>query len=171
MTDNEIIKALECMASVNENGLCYAEQENIKRMKEGKPYIVCSNIKDEKFECCPHYQEPFDTCMDDGSHQKALQSALDIITRQKAEIERLKEHLKEVCSCYHRMESLYNLKCKELDISDRLLERNKSEAIKEFAERLKEKSFYCARTDGKDNFMVLEMDIDNIVKEMVGERE
>ena len=45
----------------------------------------------------------------------------------------------------------------------------RAEAIKEFAERLNEKAYYCEKKDGKDNFVVDEMVIDNLVREMVGE--
>ena len=55
---------------------------------------------------------------------KIKQLALDLITRQKAEIERLTETSKEVTSCFHRMESLYNIKCMELKVA-------KSEAIED----------------------------------------
>lgn len=47
----------------------------------------------------------------------------------------------------------------------------KSEAIKEFAERLKEKSFKTIRNYGLTKDVVEVCDIDNLVKEMVGEKE
>lgn len=54
---------------------------------------------------------------------------LDLIHRKNAEIERLKKSLEEAVSCFNRMESIYKIKCKELEIA-------KSEAIKEFAEEI-----------------------------------
>lgn len=47
----------------------------------------------------------------------------------------------------------------------------KSEAIKEFAERLKEKSFKTIRNYGLTKDVVEVCDIDNLVKEMVGGKE
>lgn len=47
----------------------------------------------------------------------------DLINRQKAEIEKLKEASEEAVSCFHRMESLYNIKRMELKVA-------KAEAIK-----------------------------------------
>lgn len=160
MTNNEIIKALECMASVNENGLCYAEQENIKRMKEGKLCVVCGNIENETYECCPFYQVPLDTCMDDGCQQKALQLAIDLINRQKAEIERLEKAAKDFEECFHRMDSLYHIKCMELKVA-------RAEAIKEFAKRLKESVEYIPWCD----YAPVQRCIDDLVKEMERERE
>lgn len=74
----------------------------------------------------------------------------DRINRQEAEIERLKEKNRLACQC-----------------TPKAIRRAKSEAIKEFAERLKEKMFcedflLCEPCDMADI-------IDNLVKEMVGE--
>lgn len=55
--------------------------------------------------------------------------AADFIQRQKAENERLTETSEEAVSCFHRMESLYNIKCMELKVA-------KTEAIISFAKRL-----------------------------------
>lgn len=55
---------------------------------------------------------------------ETLERTLDLINSQKAENEKLKEASKEAVSCFHRMESLYNIKCMELKVA-------KAEAIKE----------------------------------------
>ena len=111
MTDNEIIKALEC---------CKFQTKT-----------HCSE--------CPIF--PWSDC-----HAMVVRNALDLINRQKVEI----DNYKKPCS----FEAFANIR---------------TEAIKDFAERLKEKAYYCEKKDGKDNFVVDEMDIDNLVKEMVGE--
>ena len=77
--------------------------------------------------------------------QEVISEAIDLINRQKAEIERLK----------HRKT--------ELQIRNQELQHEKSEAIKEFAEKLKEKSWIgmwetVAHVDVDE--------IDNLVKEM-----
>ena len=76
-----------------------------------------------------------------------LENALDLINRQHAEIDRLKEFIVETRRCD-----------KEI----------KSEAVKEFAEKLKNKWFdehYDSPNIDFDDF------IDNLLKEMVGEEE
>ncbi len=52
-----------------------------------------------------------------------------LIKTQSAEIERLQKAGEEAVSCFTRMESLYKIKCKELEVA-------KSEAIKEFEDEL-----------------------------------
>lgn len=91
--------------------------------------------------------------------QITANSALDLINRQKAEIERLE---KELMKCKLEKEMLY-----------RTVEEIKSEAIKEFAERLKEKISDCHIVNdgeycGFDCGDVHEC-IDNTLIEMVGE--
>lgn len=85
--------------------------------------------------------------------------ALNLINRQKAEIERLQESGKEAISCFTRMESLYKIKCKELEVA-------KSEAIKDFAERLKECSYTYSDICGYKSTVIDVADIENLVKEM-----
>lgn len=84
---------------------------------------------------------------------------LDLINRQKAEIKELKNY---VNSCKSGKE--YWVKC--------LLEKP-NEAIKEFAERLKQHKRKMRDFDLNDEFWdyaVLAEDIDNLLKEMVGEK-
>ena len=83
---------------------------------------------------------------------QTLKDAIDLISRQQAEIDILKAHLKKVCA--------------ERDA--RICTNNfiKSEAVKEFAERLKkvwwDNSYESPDVDF-DDF------VDNLVKEMVGD--
>lgn len=127
MTDNEIIKALEC----------------------------CTGQLDEGLDCtvCPFMNT--DNCM----RNELL--ALDLIKRQKAEIERLNKEnriLSENADTafqdgLNEAQDLYREQVKS-EVS--------AEAIKEFAERLKAEvgCFGKHITDG---------DIDSFVKEMVGD--
>lgn len=41
------------------------------------------------------------------------------------------------------------------------------QAVKEFADRLKQKLYYCEIKNGKDNFVVNEMDINELLKEFM----
>lgn len=95
----------------------------------------------------------------DVCRHKLLCDALDLINRKEAEIERLEK----------RNEMLSNTRDSVLITHARELRRAKSEAIKEFADRLKEKaSPYPYYQYGLIDAVSVE-DIDNLVK-MVGEQ-
>ena len=85
-----------------------------------------------------------------------------------AEIERLQKAGKEAVSCFTRMETLYKIKCKELEIA-------KSEAIKEFAEKFKKKAgSIVTRCQGYEiyetkQYQISAVNFDNLVKETEGE--
>lgn len=97
-----------------------------------------------------------------------VNETIDLINRQKAEIERLKECPK--CVYEYRGEMVEY--CIQGHCSNfKHVEKIKSEAYKEFAERLKEKSFKTIRNYGLTKDVVEVCDIDNLLKEMVGEEE
>lgn len=109
-------------------------------------------------EFCPYRGDKF-FCFD-----KVKEEALDLINRQQAEIERLN-------SLYVSLgtDSLGNdvdVKLKYIYELETKLEAFKSEAIKEFAERLKKEA--VTKCDW-DNCVDIE-DIDRLVAEMVGEQ-
>lgn len=76
---------------------------------------------------------------------------LNLINRKQAEIERLK------------------IKIEGVQEANAILREHIRKAVKEFAERLKEKNFYTQFDDYAYGWVVEEKDIDNLVKEMVGE--
>ena len=132
MTDNEIIKALEC-------------------------------LRGNAFDCgeCPYC-----SCYPAPCEQQVAKDVLSLINRQKEEIERLKNRDLQV------------------EVSEKLEREIKAEAVKEFAERLKEQDGYnnhvfddCASIlvpkeylKGRDEkIKEVWTTIDNLVKEMVGE--
>ena len=90
------------------------------------------------------------TCLDcplaDGECMKLPVHELDLIKRQQAELDRLKKQLDDKC--------------------DKCIVRDRAEAIKEFADRLKN-LWYDNRYDSPD----IEFDyfVDNLVKEMTQE--
>ena len=118
MTDNEIIKALEC-----------------------------------------HAEESLDTCSlcpllnIEGCAYEAAEYALNLINRQQAEIERLKKILAEE-------EEKYKLCAK----------RFYKVGVKDFAERLKEKSYPFPCAIGVENAVTIRI-IDDLAKEMAGDKE
>lgn len=78
---------------------------------------------------------------------RIVRKAEEEINRQQAEIEELEKRIAEVNKTI------------------------KSEGIKEFAKRLKEKSYKAIRNYGLTKDVVEVCDIDNLVKEMVGGKE
>ena len=88
----------------------------------------------------------------------------DASRKASAEIERLQKAGNEAVNCFNRMETLYKIKCKELETA-------KTEAIKEFAERLKKTMIATHKTvDGYCRYETEDYYIDNLVKEMVGDK-
>jgi hypothetical protein len=116
-----------------------------------KAYVNCIGVH-QPTDCqeCPYHHE------EDGCYEKMTDDILSLINRQKAEIEGLNEYISR---CKSGEE--YWVKC--------LLERP-NEAIKEFAERLKEKQKQINITYNLDYDVVFVSEIDNLVKEMVGDK-
>ena len=99
-----------------------------------------------------------------------VEDIISMYNRKNAEVERLNKtvvdlntNLSESIHCFTRMESLYKIKCKELDVA-------KAEAIKEFAERLLKKELE-SKYFSHIAFQALNFDTNNLVKEMVGEKD
>ena len=126
MTDNEIIKALECC-------------------KRSVGAILCTSN-------CPMYSE----CDSEDPMEDICGLALDLINRQKAEINKLKQE-----NDFFRKTITENAQ-RALEVTVEEIETAKSEAIKEFAKRLKDN--YCF-TDRWGKIIVIST-VDNLVKEM-----
>ena len=152
MTDNEIIKALE---------------NEVKSAEYADSYYC------------------------NGVDLTLIKSAIDLINRQQEENQNLKGHLEQLKSRYDNAKvEIYRLKneneilSKNADTAfqDGLNEAQdlyaeqvkaeiKSEAIKEFADRLKQKSEYYENGQGWEGRICYEDDIDKLLKEMVGDTE
>ena len=147
MTDNEIIKALECCCD-NEKG--------------------CEECPFEQIECIT------------SEKNKLMMDAIDLINCLKSENERLQEDN----NFHFRLEALL---VKQRDGRDKLVElidaqndelrmklkTAKSEAIKEFAERLKNKFTHSGKSTKYGDFTwddVTSYELDNLVKEMESEK-
>ena len=154
MTDNEIIKALECCSK-------YPEEQDCSECPLNSRGADCLDFELGKF-------------------------VLDLINRQKEEIERLKTENKDISEQFRildvecerlekanekqkaeieRLNSPYEM---QVEASKKLENSIKAEAVKEFAERLKKKAvmvrgYFIVR------FLIDTYSIDNLVKEMVGE--
>lgn len=124
MTDNEIIKSLECCGGSN----CH--------------------------EC------PIEGCTDD-----IFGNALNLIKRQKAEIERWKKKANTpFANVTFDENKLKEIVADAIENIEFNLNSVKSEAIIEFAERLKENYYFTDRW-GK---IITKSTVDNLVKEMAG---
>ena len=111
---------------------------------------------------CP-YSDDYTNC-----NTRIAKDVLDLINRQKAEVEKLQEYYKMY---YDRMREIKELQDEvehssyKISLFDETIKTAKSEAIKEFAERLKghaEPQYPWLYTVDVDF-------IDNLVKEMVGD--
>ena len=92
---------------------------------------------------------------------------LDLINRQKAEIERLKECPK----CVYEYDGEVMEFCVQGPCPNfKSVEQIKAEAYKEFAEKLKFAAISCS-IGGRYYKIFTKRDIDNFLKEMVGEKE
>ena len=146
MTDNDIIKALEC---------CYSL--NLKK---------CKNV-------CPLIDKPLCT-------EWLLKYALDLINRQKAEIESDKHYynecLKELAKAKVEIERLEKdskrLKKVQMQLDDamKMYSTIKAEAVKEFDERLKKEAICDKSPIFRIPYYQISVEtFNNIVKEMRGE--
>ena len=105
-------------------------------------------------------------CVKRGNRNYDTDIVLDLINRQNAEIERLKECPK----CVYEYDGEVMEYCVQGPCSNfKTVEQIKSEAIKEFAEKLKEKSFKTIRNYGLTKDVVEVSTINNLLKEMVDE--
>ena len=128
MTDNEIIKALEC----------------------------CSFDDVKKCDDCPYYEKETKTyCVND-----LIKDTLDLINRQNAEIETLKTNNNSLCITLQNRARV-----------------ERAEAIKEFAEKFKGKagsiftSYQGYEIYETKQYQISAIIFDNLVKEMVGDKE
>ena len=144
MTDTEIIKALECC---QQNTVCV----ECPMWKKGQNCI-------EKM--CGYALDLINRLQADKealiAGQETLQKAL---AEKAAEVERLKND----CFCISNERDAIG------DCLNEAVEEAKAEVIKEFEEKLKEKAF--ADKYYEHESIVYLADIDNLVKEMVGDTE
>lgn len=90
----------------------------------------------------------------------ALTHALNLINRQRAEIERLQNECDQAWEEHSDIQIKYDLL---FDEAKALIEKSKAEAVKEFAEILKKEAGYFGRA-------VAVKDIDDLVKELTNSK-
>lgn len=116
-----------------------------------------------------------DECESNPFYSAIAKYALDLLKRQKTEIERLKSMNQAKLDCIHDLQNENEILSRNADTAfqDGLNERRdlfapeiKAEAYKEFAERLK--SYLLLNKKGEMSVISFE-NVDNLLKEMVGE--
>ncbi len=130
MTDEQIIKALEC---------CIAHE----------------NCEEVSCEFCPYERDLNCTGV-------MMQNAIDLINRQKAEIESLKQIIDEEDNEILELQKRIIFWREDLNYQP---EKIKSAAIKEFAERLKNNTFLAKEKNSVEHTIWI-YEIDKIVKEI-----
>ncbi len=115
--------------------------------------LRCFLYEEENCKSCVYLKRTEKMC-----HELFYADILDLINRQKAEIERLEQNLKEA---FEEIEAL-----KQVNLT------YKAEAVKEFAERLKNyyiKNKIYDKPNAHTLIGFLFCQIDNLVEEMVGD--
>ena len=111
--------------------------------------------------------------------QITANAAFDLINRQKAEIERLKHEREVLIEDIHHFVDKNNEQLEEIEKLEKTIsylegvcestpDKVRTEAIKEFAEKLKQKSEYYENGQGWEGRICYDNDIDKLLKEMVG---
>lgn len=78
--DKDLIKALRCLASQDENGDCYMERHNL--MHSDEPEIYCGSEISVGRVQCPYYQNKYAVCYEDGECREWLNEVADILEKR-----------------------------------------------------------------------------------------
>lgn len=152
--DADVMNALECCAKSK------CKECSFNRLFDTKRIFCTMRLSENAFKLIKRLKGESNKYRNQAQAQKGeLTRLYKQVTEQKAEIERLQTTGGEAVSCFTRMESLYKIKCEELEAA-------KSEAIKEFWKMLKSKAFGIIDPDS--SIKVVDVaDGDNLVKEVV----
>lgn len=169
MTDNNIIKALEC---------CILKENCAEKSCELCPYEINYECRETMFQDAinlikhlKHENEILEAKHNCLAHLSIKSD--DLVNRQKAEIARLQKTQDDIDNFARDLCKERVLKGKAIaDFEDlqEYIRKEKSEAIREFAEKLKQQAFECDiyLRFGKKHFAkaVAVVDIDRLVEEM-----
>lgn len=75
----DMIKALRCLASQDENGDCYMQHYNTLHLDDDEPAICCTSEPSDERVKCPYYQNKYEVCFEDGECGEWLSEAADIL--------------------------------------------------------------------------------------------
>lgn len=167
MTYNEIIKTLECLCGV------------------GDSCAECAYHKKYRFAECRKQvaKDALDLITRQQTENKRLEKEVNLVSIQfqdlqeryeeaQTKIEMLKKteiEIDDFCRRLCRMRMLNGNAIASYEDLQNYIQQEKSEAYKEFAERLKEKKQEVFTAVNDSSYAVTVYNIDNLVKEMVGE--
>ena len=135
---------------------------NEKTFSEELPYF-----KERMKEISDNYDNPDGYA--DILYLSALSDSNRIVRKAEEEINRQQAEIKRLQSQVNRFKK-YDEE-RDIRLHARLIATAKAEAIKEFADRLKEMKYESIEwAHGEHPYVVEESDIDNLVKEMIGGR-
>lgn len=77
--DRDLIKALRCLASQDENGDCYMEHHNF--MHSDEPGIYCGSYPTDGRIKCPYYQNKYGVCFEDGECGEWLGTIANVLEK------------------------------------------------------------------------------------------
>lgn len=140
MTDNEIIKALECCLS-------------------SKEYIACFSCPAVKYDICCNGSAKISNGVAD--------KVVDLIKRQQANISVLEKEKEVLVEAYNIEKEKVEKAKQKLITTFKMRETEKSKTIKEFAERLK--NMHRHNTTSVVSLVTVFDNINKLVEEMVGE--
>lgn len=155
MTDNEIIKTLECLWGGGDScaECAYHKKYRFDECRKQVAKDALDLIKRQKSE--------------NDSAKAKIEICAEVIERQDAEIKRVKECPK----CVYEYDCEITEYCVQGPCSNfKTVEQIKAEAYKEFAERIRE----CCNSNNElsaDAWLSVTTDINCVLKEMVGEQE
>lgn len=99
---------------------------------------------------------------------ETLESTLDLINRQKAELENQSENFKRLVAEHRKLQTDYSSVQSTLAKMSMGVEQAKAEAINEYIKRLKGKAYLADGVTGFQDMVVDVRDIDETYEEMVG---
>lgn len=122
--DNDLIKALRCIASQDEDRNCKMISYNLSR-KDDEPKMYCgSKMWRDGVVQCPYYQKKYDKCVLDGECGEWLNKVADILEKYE-EVKHFFEM--EIEQANERMESPDNPMFNGVEVGyDRQIELNKA---------------------------------------------
>lgn len=122
--DNDLIKALRCLASQDEDGNCKMDWHNLLQ-KDDEQKMYCSNkIWGDETIQCPYHQDKYEMCFEDGACGEWLNKVADILEKQEG----LKHFFEmEIEQTNERMELLYDPMFNGVKVGhDKQIELNKA---------------------------------------------
>lgn len=96
LIDNDLLKALRCLASQDENGDCYMEHHNIMHVDGDAPEIYCGSTPVDGRVQCPFFQNKYGVCFEDGECGEWLRAAADKLEEMSGRLDGVEERKEDI---------------------------------------------------------------------------